>query len=122
MRCIECRVLTEIEQLVACKMIRKGYEIIRTNYNVQKVGEIDIISLQKNVLVFTEVKTQTADHGWSEPRSQIYVKKSDRNVNAIQHYMDSNELDCNLRFTIGEVVLSKGKPEIKILEEALSVY
>jgi hypothetical protein len=30
-------------------------------------------------------------------------------------------LDCDFRFNVGEVVLGRGKPEIRIIEEALSV-
>jgi len=110
------------EQLVACKMIRSGYEILETNYNVPKVGEIDIISRDEGILIFTEVKTQTEGYGWGEPRAQFDEKKSDRIMNAVQYYMDVNELNCDFRFDVGEVVLGKGKPEIRILEEALSVY
>ena len=110
------------EQLVACKMIRSGYDILESNYNVAKAGEIDIISRDEGMLVFTEVKTQTAGHGWGEPREQIDEKKSDRIMNAVQHYMDVHDLDCDFRFDLGEVVLGRGKPEIRILEEALLVY
>ena len=110
------------EQLVACKMIRSGYKILETNYNAVKMGEIDIISRDEGMLVFTEVKTQTAGHGGGEPRTQIDEKKSDRIMNAVQHYMDVNELDCDFRFDVGTVVLGKGKPEISISEEALLVY
>ena len=109
------------EQLVACKMIRSGYEILNTNYSMLKAEEIDIISRYRKELVFTEVKTQTAIHGGGEPRSQIDEKKSGRILKAIQHYMDINELGCDFRFDIGEVILSKGKPEIKILEEPLLI-
>ena len=105
------------EQLVACQMIRNGHEIMETNYNVPKVGEIDIISQEKDILVFTDVKTQTAGTEWGDCRSQIDEKKSDRVMNAVQHYMDENELDFDFRFDIGKVVLGKGKPEIRILEE-----
>ena len=105
------------EQLVACQMIRNGHEIMETNYNVPKVGEIDIISQEKDILVFTDVKTQTAGTEWGDCRSQVDEKKSDRVMNAVQHYMDENELDFDFRFDIGKVVLGKGKPEIRILEE-----
>ena len=110
------------EQLVACKMIRSGYEILETNYNVAKVGEIDIISRDEGMLVFTEVKTQSSGDGWDEPRIQIDEKKRDRIMNAVQHYMDVNKLDCDFRFDMGEVLLGRGKPEIRILEESLLVY
>ena len=110
------------EQLVACKMVRSGYEILETNCNVPEVVGIDIISRHQNKLVFSEVKTMTSGNEWGEFPSQRDKKKSDRIMNAVQHYMDSNELDCDFRFDIGEVMLGKGKPKIKILKEALSVY
>ena len=66
------RLLGELgEQLAACELIRNRHEIIEMNYNVPNVGELDIISRNKGDLVFTEVKTQTAGHGWGEPGSQI---------------------------------------------------
>jgi len=110
------------EQLTACQFIRCGYEILETNYTVPKIGEIDIISRDEGMLVFTEVKTKTAGHGWEEPRFQIDGNKGDRIMNAVQHFMDENELDCDFRFDVGEVMLGKGRPKIRILEEAIPVY
>ena len=110
------------EQLTACQLIRKGHKILETNYNIPTVGEIDIISRNESMLVFTKVQTQTAGHGWGEPRSQIDENKGDRIMNAIQHYMKTHELDCDIRFDMGEVMLGKGKPEIRILKEVFSVY
>ena len=109
-------------QLVACKMIRSGHKIIETNYKVPQVGEIYIISREENMLVFTEVKTQTAGFESGESRIQIDLKKSDRIMDTIQNYIDKNELDCDFRFNLGKVVLGQGKPKIRILEETLSVY
>ncbi len=109
------------EQLTACQFIRSGHEILETNYNVPKVGDIDIISRDNGVLVFTEVTTKTADHGWGELRSQIDKNKGDRIMNSVQHYIETNEFDCDFRFDAGEVILGKGKPKIKILEESLSI-
>ena len=86
------------------------------------MGEIDIISRNESMLVFTEVKTQTAGHAWEEPRPHIDENKGDRIMNAVQHYMETHEFDCDFRFDMGEVVLGKGKTEIRILEKALSVY
>ena len=110
------------EQLVACKMIRSGYEILETNYNVPKVGEIDIISRDKGILVFTEVKTQTYGHGWGSPSNQIDVNKMDRIMNTVQFYMDCHELNCDFRFDVAEVVIGKGKPQINFIEDGMSGY
>jgi Holliday junction resolvase-like predicted endonuclease len=110
------------EQLTACQYIRSGHEILETNYTVPKIGEIDIISRDEGMLVFTEVKTKTAGHGWEEPRFQNDENKGDRIMNAVQHFMDENKLDCDFRFDVGEVMLGKGRPKIRILEEAIPVY
>ena len=110
------------EQLAAIKLIWKDHEIIEMNYNVPKVGELDIISRNNGDLVFTEVKTQTTGHGWGKPSSQIDEKKRDRIMNAVQHYMDTNELDCNFRFDVAEVILGQGKPNINIIEDGITGY
>jgi putative endonuclease len=110
------------EQLAACKMIRNGHEIKTMNYNVPKVGELDIISKDSEIFVFTEVKTQTVGQGWGEPRSQITEKKRDRIMNAVQHYMDNNELECDFRFDVAEVILGSGKPQINIIKDGMTKY
>ena len=86
------------------------------------MGKIDIISCYNDILVFTEVKTHTTGHGLGKPRSKINENKENRVKNAVQYYMETKELDCDFRFNVGEVVLSKEKPEIRIIEEALLVY
>ena len=110
------------EQLAACKMIRIGHEMVEMNYNVPKVGELDIISKDSDMLVFTEVKTQTGGQGWGEPRWQITEKKRDRIMNAVQHYMDNNELNCDFRFDVAEVILGSGKPQINIIKDGMTGY
>ena len=110
------------EQLAACKMIRIGHEMVEMNYNVPKVGELDIISKDSDMLVFTEVKTQTGGQGWGEPRWQITEKKRDRIMNAVQHYMDNNKLDCDFRFDVAEVILGSGKPQINIIKDGITGY
>ena len=110
------------EQLAACKMIRIGHEMVEMNYNVPKVGELDIISKDSDMLVFTEVKTQTGGQGWGEPRWQITEKKRDRIMNAVQHYMDSHELDCDFRFDVAEVILGSGNPQINIIKDGMTGY
>ena len=110
------------EQLTACQLIRNHQNILEMNYNVPKIGEIDIISKEAEILVFTEVKTQTAGHGWGDPRSQITEKKRDRIMNAVRHYMNTNELDCDFRFDVAEVVIGKGIPQIKLIKNGMTGY
>ena len=110
------------EQLVACSLIKDGCEIFEMNYNVPKIGEVDIISKNDDIVAFTEVKTQTKDHGWNEPRTQIDEFKSERIMNTAHHYIDQNELDVEIRFDVAEVILGYGKPKINIIKNGMSAY
>ena len=110
------------EQLVACSLIKDGCEIFEMNYNVPKIGKVDIISKNNDIVVFTKVKTQTKGHGWNEPRTQIDEYKSERIMNAAHHYIDQNELDVEIRFDVAEVILGDGKPKINIIKNGMSAY
>ena len=105
-------------QLVACKMIRCGHAILETNYSVPKVGEIDIIPKKIGVLMFIEVKTKMGVNNGGAHSSKISDVESNRIMSIVQDYMDTNELDCDFRIGLGEVVLGKGKPDIRIIGEA----
>ncbi len=59
---------------IACKYLRKkGYKIIDRNFR-KGYGEIDIISVKDNILVFTEVKTRTSNQ-FGTPFEQIAFYK-----------------------------------------------
>ena len=94
---------------------------METNYNIPSFGEIDIISQYEDMLVFTEIKTQTPNDGVFDFSSQEDEMRSHRIMNAMHHYIESHELNCNFRFDIGEVVLGKGKPKINIKENFLNI-
>lgn len=46
----------ESEKIVSRFLIKKGYKIIESNH-YQRIGEIDIIAKEKNIIVFVEVKS-----------------------------------------------------------------
>tara|TARA_B110000438_G_C15806134_1_gene647427 strand:- start:196 stop:1176 length:981 start_codon:yes stop_codon:yes gene_type:complete len=109
-------------QLGACKLIKDGYGIAEMNYNVSKIGEVDIISKDDDVLVFTKVKTQTKGHGWNDSHAQIDEHESQRIINTAQFYLDENALEIQFRFDVAEVILGDGKPKINIIKNGLSTY
>ena len=43
-------------------------------------------------------------------------------MNAVQHYMDTNELDCDFRLDVAEVVIGKDKPKINIIKDGITGY
>lgn len=48
------------EKLASEYLVKKGYKIIEKNFR-KGYGEIDIVAIYKNVLVFVEVKTRTSN-------------------------------------------------------------
>lgn len=51
---------------LACEYLKKqGYKILERNYRIRG-GEIDIVAMDKNYLVFVEVKTRYS-HGYGLP-------------------------------------------------------
>jgi ribonuclease HII len=111
------------EQLVAVQLINYGYQVLEMNYLIPKVGEIDIIHSEENCIVFTEVKTQLASSKWANnPKDKIDEIKRDKIMQTAQVYLEENDIDCEIRFDIAEVVIGDGKPKIEIIKGGLSGY
>ena len=61
------------EQEAKNYLVKKGYKIVKMNFSC-KIGEIDIIAMDKDTLVFVEVKARnTAMFGL--PREAVTAKK-----------------------------------------------
>lgn len=57
------------EELAVKFLKKKHYKIIETKYK-NKIGEIDIIAKDKNILVFVEVKYRSSDY-FGLPREAV---------------------------------------------------
>ena len=103
------------EDLAAKYLKRHGHSIVEKNY-YEKCGEIDIISFEKDVLVFTEVKQRkNADFG--RPEDFVTASKRDKLRKTAQLYIMKNRYKGNARFDIVEV-LGEDKPEIRHIKNA----
>jgi putative endonuclease len=51
----------EGEERAAVFLQEKGFSIIERNYRAGKIGEIDIIAVKKDLVVFAEVKSRSGD-------------------------------------------------------------
>lgn len=81
----------------------KKFEIIETNYK-NKVGEIDIIALDKNVLVFIEVKSRKT-LAFGRPYEAVDFRKQQKIRRIAELYLIENYKyysDC--RFDVIEVL------------------
>lgn len=98
------------EELVRDYLNSKGYSILENNYR-NKIGEIDIIAMDKDILVFIEVKTRTStSYGYAFEAVDIRKQKKIMNVSMV--YIKYKKLgNLQLRYDIIEVYLQK---DIKI--------
>ncbi len=81
----------------------KKYKIIEINYK-NKLGEIDIIAKQKNVLVFVEVKSRNT-FAFGRPSEAVDQNKQRKIKNVATLYMLQNHIENKpIRFDVIEVV------------------
>lgn len=90
-------------EILAAKYLKKqNYKIVAKNYK-NKLGEIDIIALDKNFIVFVEVKTRTSEKfGRASEAVDKNKQRHIRNV-ATSFLMSNGMLYDNVRFDVIEV-------------------
>ncbi|AJR02768.1 YraN family protein [Siansivirga zeaxanthinifaciens] len=104
------------EQLAVDHLIKKGYEILETNYRFGK-AEVDIIAKLNDTLAVIEVKTRSSlDFG--NPEDFVKPKQIQRLVKAVDDYIEVNDLDLEVRFDIIAIVKTGNKFVIEHLENA----
>lgn len=86
-------------------LISKGYNILESNYR-NKIGEIDLIALDKNILVFIEVKTRTSTK-FGYGYEAVNKRKQEKIIYCSQLYIQQKKLkNYQLRYDIIEVYLT----------------
>lgn len=94
----------------------KGHRILCRNYRYSR-AEIDIISLEKGILIFTEVKTRSSDK-FGFPEEYVDNKKIRLVKEAAENYIYEQQHDGELRFDIVSVIISENKTDIHHIEDA----
>jgi putative endonuclease len=77
---------------------KNGHEILAQNYRFGK-AEIDIISKEGDMLVFTEVKLRSTDN-FGFPEEFVNKKKRKLIQSAAGEYLAENKYDGEIRFDI----------------------
>jgi len=104
------------EELATELLLNKGYTILGKNYRFKKF-EVDIIALQDKTLVAVEVKTRsTPDFG--DPQEFLKKTQIKNLVEAVDHYITSNNLDYEVRFDVIGIIKNKLGTKIEHLEDA----
>ena len=94
--------INEGERLAAKHLKKQGFQILLQNYKA-KMGEIDIIAMDGDVLVFVEVK-QRASSDFGAPREAVTKEKMRKIKNTAQLYIMKTKHSGNVRFDVVEVL------------------
>ena len=98
------------EEIAVKYLEKQGYKILETNRRFSRYCEIDIIALDKNTLVFVEVKTRKTDF-FGQPIEAITKTKYQHIKNGVFLYLQENPNYKNFRIDGISIIL---RPELKI--------
>lgn len=91
------------EWLAARYLKKGGYTILERNYK-NPIGEIDIIAMDGEQLVFVEVKTRSSDE-FGEPCEAIDYKKRRKIINTARLYLKKRGVMPAVRFDLIGITL-----------------
>lgn len=96
------------ENIAALYMKKSGFVILERNYR-RTACEVDIIAMEGDVLVFTEVKARSSTFG-GLGREAVDGRKQQRIIRGAMNYIAENRMEdkCG-RFDVAEVDLNTGK-------------
>ena len=102
---------------LACAYLKKHrYAIIARRYRT-RFGEVDIIAVRRNALVFCEVKARSSER-YGTPAEAVTWKKQRKIFLTAQAYLLEHPHDGETRFDVLEVNLSSGM--VRHIENAFS--
>jgi len=107
---------TKGEEIAQTFLKKNGYQILETNWQFHH-AEIDIIAQKNNTLAVVEVKTRSSDL-YGKPEAFVSKKKIKLMINAIDHYVQKNNLDVEIRFDIISIIKNKYTESIDHIENA----
>ena len=104
------------EKIALKELTFNGYEIVETNFTC-KIGEIDIIAIDNQELVFIEVRSKK-DSNYGLPQETIdRTKKEKIRKVALFYLKNKNKNDFNCRFDVVSIIFEP-KIMVEIIKDA----
>lgn len=101
------------ESIAAEYLFQRGFKIIEKNFH-KRWGEIDLITLKDDTLIFVEVKTRMVDDRVSPEESMTPWKINSVKKSALYYKMLHPELPESLRIDFVGIVLERDFKALKI--------
>jgi len=110
----------EGERVAEQYLKKKGYKVVERNYRCAG-GELDLIVLDRRVVVFVEVKTRTG-HGFGTPLEAVEFRKQRKMIQAAQFFLTAKRLhQRDARFDVVGVSWPGGEPLVEHIENAFEL-
>lgn len=108
------------EELAERFLKKKGYKIVERNYRCAN-GEVDLIALDRRVIVFVEVKTRAA-HGYGSPLEAVAFYKQRKMIAAAQYFLHEKKLhQRDARFDVIGISWLGAEPQVEHIQNAFEV-
>jgi putative endonuclease len=91
------------EEAAARHLVNNGIEIIERNFRAGRLGEIDIIAVDKEFLCFVEVKARTGSTFGCPSEAINNVKQQNLKRLALSYVKQKGLKERQLRFDVAEV-------------------
>ena len=96
---------TEGEQRAVEFLTQNAYTILKMNYRVGRIGEIDIIAREGEYICFIEVKTRKS-YSFGVPSESVTFKKQEKiKLLASIYLTNTGNIDKPIRFDIVEILM-----------------
>lgn len=106
------------EELAADYLARNGFQILERNWHAGRSGELDIVALDHDVLVFVEVKTATTDR-FGDPVTWVDGTKQTQLARLAELFLVGRTFQFSaVRFDVVTVDAANNPPEIAHIRDA----
>jgi putative endonuclease len=110
----------EGERVAERYLQKKGYTVVERNYRCP-LGELDLVVLDRRVIVFVEVKTRTG-YGFGTPLEAVEFRKQRKMIQAAQFFLAEKKLQHrDARFDVVGVSWPGGEPVVEHIENAFEL-
>jgi putative endonuclease len=110
----------EGERIAERYLLKKGYKLVERNYRCPS-GELDLIVLDRRVVVFVEVKTRTG-HAFGTPFEAVEFRKQQKMTQAAQYFLAQKGLhQRDARFDVVGISWLGREPMVEHIENAFEL-
>jgi len=106
----------EGEQIALDYIKKKNYKVLHTNWRYYN-KEIDIVAIDNKTLAIIEVKTRTSSD-FNLPEQTVSLQKQKFLIEAANAYVETFNVDLEIRFDIISITINNKKQKIDHLEDA----